>query len=93
MDGMLIPFILLLIITVALILERKYHEDKVVKIYEEKYEEWKKYTTTDTQEPIKCKELVGLVFKQESNIIIETFDQQSADKIERKKYTILQKER
>jgi len=87
-DGMMIPFIMLLIITIALILERKHQEDKVVEIYEKKFEEWKEHSTHNEKEPKKCKELVGLVFKEDTNLIIETFDNQTSDKIERKKYTI-----
>jgi len=87
-DGMMIPFIMLLIVTIALLLERKHQEDKVVEIYEKKLDEWKEHSTHKKEEPKKCKELVGLVFKEESSIIIETFDNQTTDKIERKKYTI-----
>jgi len=90
-DGMMIPFIMLLIITVALLLERKHQEDKVVEIYEKKLEEWKEHSTHNTpteEKPKKYKELVGLVFQEDTNIIIETFNQQTTDKIERKKYTV-----
>ena len=90
-DGMMIPFIMLLIITIALVLERKHQEDKVVEIYEKKLEEWKEHSThntAETKESKKCKELVGLVFKEDTNLIIESFDKQTTDKIERKKYTI-----
>lgn len=87
-DGMMIPFIMLLIITIALILERKHQEDKIVDIYEKKLQEWKEHSTHNENKPKKCKELVGLVFKEDTNLIIETFDNQTTDKIERKKYTI-----
>jgi hypothetical protein len=88
MPDMLIPFIMLLIITIGLILERRHHEAKIVDIYEEKYENWKKHATLDSTEKPKCKELVGLVFKEDSKINIETFDDNTKDKLERKKYTI-----
>lgn len=91
-DGMMIPFIMLLIITVALILERKYHEDKIVDIYEKKYEEWKEHGSSTQKEEKKYKELVGLVFKEDNTIIIESFDQTTNDKIDRKKYTTVCKE-
>lgn len=87
-DGMMIPFIMLLIITIALILERKYQEDKIVEVYEKKFEEWKEHSLNEKQKPKKCKELVGLVFKEDSSIIIETFNNETTDKIQRKKYTI-----
>ena len=90
-DGMMIPFIMLLIITIALLLERKHQEDKIVEIYEKKLKEWKEHSTHNTpkiKEVKKCKKLVGLVFQEDTNIIIETFNQQTTDKIERKKFTI-----
>jgi hypothetical protein len=87
-DGMMIPFIMLLIITIALILERKYHEDKIVDIYENKFEEWKEHSSHNEPKEKKCKELVGLVFQEDTKLTIETFDKQTADKIDRKKYTI-----
>ena len=61
MGDMMIPFIMLLIVTVALVLERKYHEDKIVGIYEKKFDEWKEHHGGDKKEK-NCKELVGLVF-------------------------------
>jgi len=91
MDGMMIPFIMLLIITIALLLERKYHEDKIVDIYEEKFKEWKEHSTNvKEQEP--PKELKGLIFKKGYNVTLELFDDDVKDPIERKKYTIVTKE-
>jgi len=87
MDSMTIPFIMLLILTVALVLERKYQEDKIVDIYEDKFEEWKKHTHTEKEEK-DCKELVGLVFLENSKLTIEVLDKKVIDRLERKKYNI-----
>jgi hypothetical protein len=92
MDGMMIPFILLLIITIALLLERKYHEDKIVDIYEKKFKEWKQHSSNDKQQG-SPKELKGLIFKQGYNISLELFDDKIKDPIERKKYTIITKDK
>jgi len=83
----MIPFIMLLIITIALFLERKYHEDKIVDIYEEKFEEWKTHSTVNEEEK-QCKELVGLVFLEDNKLDIEVLDKKIIDKLERKKFTI-----
>ena len=48
MDSMTIPFIMLLIITIALVLERKFQEEKIVGIYEKKFINWKKPILTDS---------------------------------------------
>jgi len=89
MDGMMIPFIMLLIVTVALILERKYHEDKVIKVYEEKFEQWKQHSSKEDHEQLK--ELKGLIFKEGYKVSLELFDDTIKDIIERKKYTIITK--
>ena len=87
MGDMMIPFIMLLIVTIALVLERTHHEDKIVDEYEEKLEEWKKHSTVN-QEEKKCKELVGLVFLENSKLDIQVLDKKIIDKLERKKYSI-----
>lgn len=90
MDSMMIPFIMLLIVTIALVLERKHHEDKIVNIYEDKFEQWKEHSTLDEYKP-KPKELVGLVFLENEQLNIELLDDKVLDRLERKKYSIKQK--
>jgi len=90
MDSMMIPFIMLLIVTIALVLERKYHEDKIVDIYEEKLEQWKQHSSSK-KETKKCKELVGLVFFEDEKLNIEVIDDKILDRLERKKYSITNK--
>jgi len=90
MDSMMIPFIMLLIVTIALVLERRYHEDKIVNIYEDKFEQWKEHATLDEHKP-KPKELVGLVFLENEQLNIELLDDKVLDRLERKKYSIKQK--
>lgn len=87
MGDMTIPFIMLLILTIALVLERKHQEDKIVEIYEDKFEEWKKHNSLETKEQ-HCKELVGLVFLENSQLEIQALDKKIIDKLERKKYTV-----
>jgi len=87
MGDMTVPFIMLLILTIALVLERKHQEDKIVEIYEDKFEEWKKHTQT-TNSDKKCKELVGLVFLEDSKLEIQVLDEKIVDRLERKKFTL-----
>jgi hypothetical protein len=90
MDSMMIPFIMLLIVTIALVLERRFHEEKIVNIYEDKFDQWKQHATLDeTQE--KPKELVGLLFLENEKLNIELLDNKVLDRLERKKYSIKQK--
>jgi len=89
MPDMIIPFIMLLIITIALFLERKHHEDKIVDIYEEKFENWKKHSSHSEQK--QPKELVGLVFLEDYKLTIEVLDKRAIDPLQRKKYNIKEK--
>jgi hypothetical protein len=92
MDGMMIPFIMLLIITIGLLLERKHHEDKIIDIYEEKFKEWKEHASLSKEDTPPPKELKGLIFKQGYEVSFELFDESTLDAIERKKYTIVPKD-
>ena len=87
MGDMTIPFIMLLIITIALFLERKYHEETIRKEFEEDYKNVKNFNSINNEEK-KCKELVGLVFLEDSKLNIEVLDKKIVDRLERKKYNI-----
>jgi len=87
MDSMMIPFIMLLILTIALVLERKFQEEKIHEVYEEKLKNWKEHTPT-SENTKEHKELVGLVFKEGDALNIELLDNKVLDRLERKKYTL-----
>jgi len=87
MGDMTIPFIMLLIVTIALVLERRFHEEKIVDIYEDKLKQWKEHASVDTKEK-KCKELVGLVYLEDYQLNIEVLDEKAVDQLTRKKYNI-----
>jgi hypothetical protein len=91
MDGMTIPFVMLLIITIALVLERKFQEDKINEIYEEKFNNWKKHTKL-SKDVISHKELVGLVYLQDYKLSIDILSEKAIDPLERKSYTINKKD-
>ena len=86
---MLIPFIMLLIVTIALILERKFQEDKINEIYEVKFENWKKHQKYDAAPP--SKELVGLIYLKEYKLEIDILDDRATDPLTRKQYSIKNK--
>lgn len=86
MGDMTIPFIMLLIVTVGLLLERKHHEGKIVDIYEDKFDQWKEHHDAGNEKS--CKELVGLVYLEDEKLSIELLDDKVQDRLERKKYTI-----
>jgi hypothetical protein len=88
MPDMLIPFIMLLILTIALILERKFQEDKIVEIYEEKFENWKKNSSKQQSEE-EYKELVGLVFKEKDQLNIELLNPDVKDRLNRNHFKVI----
>ena len=88
MPDMLIPFIMLLILTIALILERKFQEDKIVEIYEEKFENWKK-NSSKQQSQEEYKELVGLVFKEKDQLNIELLNPNVKDRLNRNHFKVI----
>jgi len=83
---MLVPFIMLLMVTIALVLERKFQEDKINEIYEEKFENWKKHQTNDNKPSVK--ELVGLVYIKDYQLSIDILDKRANDPLKRKQYSI-----
>ena len=89
MADMMIPFIMLLMVTIALVLERKFQEEKIHEIYEDKFKNWKEHSTKGEQK--QCKELVGLVYLEDYTLEIELLDDKALDQLTRKKYTIKSK--
>jgi len=87
MGNMMIPFIMLLIVTIALVLERQHHENKISDIYQKKYAQSK--DNENEKKPVKsCKELVGLLFLEDEKLNIEVLNPKIIDRLEQKKYNI-----
>ncbi len=85
--DLLIPFGILLIMVVYLIYSRNNFEKDITKLYEEKFEEWKKHSTCE-KEKISQKELVGLVFKTDYKVNIELLDESVESILSRGKFEI-----
>ncbi len=84
--DLLLPFGILLVLVVYLIYTRGRFEKELVNTYEEKFESWKEHHSKP-EETTSCKELVGLVFKENGKIEVETFDQTVQSRMERGKFT------
>lgn len=85
--DLLIPFTILLVLVVYLIYSRNQFEKKMLNLYEEKFEEWKKHTTVNKEKNI-CKELVGLIFKENDKIKVELLDSNVKRRVEQGKFDI-----
>jgi hypothetical protein len=85
--DLLIPFGILLILVVYLIFTRNNFEKDITKLYEEKFEEWKKHSTIE-EEKTSHKELVGLVYKTDYKINIELLDSNIESALRRGKFEV-----
>jgi amino acid permease len=84
--DLFLPFGILFVLVVYLIYTRTSHEKKVVNIYENKFQEWKKHHKGDEKKESK-KELVGLVFKKDGKINIEVFEERTDELLQRGKFS------
>ena len=73
--DLLIPFGILLALVVYLIYSRSKFEKDVVKLYEEKFEEWKETSDFSADEKPEPKVLAGLIYKTGYKVDIELIDE------------------
>ena len=59
----------------------------MVNLYEEKFQEWKKHALKSDQKS-SCKELVGLIFKENDKIKVELLNQEVKRRVEQGKFDI-----
>jgi hypothetical protein len=85
--DLLIPFAILLIMVIYLIYSRNNFERDITKLYEEKFDEWKKHSTIE-KEKTSHKELVGLVYKTDYKVNIELFDANVESTLKRGKFEV-----
>ena len=84
--DLIIPFGILFIIVFYLMYSRATFEKKIVDLYEEKYENWKK--NSSTSETVESKELMGLIFKTGYKVDIELLDEKFKDRVLRGKFDL-----
>lgn len=85
--DLLVPFGILLIMVIYLIYSRNNFEKDITKLYEEKFDEWKKHSTIE-KEKTSHKELVGLVYKTDYKINIELLDATVESALKRGKFEV-----
>ena len=90
--DLFIPFAILIVLVVYLIYSRSKFEKDIVTLYEKKFDEWKENSeVTISNEKKVCKELVGLVYKEEYNVSIELLDNSVNSALQRGKFSIKDK--
>jgi hypothetical protein len=85
--DVLIPFAILLALTIYLIYSRTQFEKNIVSQYEEKFEVWKKHNPSGNEKS-NYKELVGLIFKENDKINIELLNHEVKRRIVQGKFDI-----
>lgn len=86
--DLLIPFGFLIGLTIYLIYSRARFEKNILTIYENKFEEWKKNSSSDEKKVESSKKFVALVFKKDYKFSIEYFDKSIEDSLKRAKFEI-----
>lgn len=89
--DLLIPFIILFVLVIYLIYTRSKFEKNIVNLYEEKFENWKETSSSNNENKRHCKELVGLIYKEEYNITVELLDKSVYSSVRQGKYKIKDK--
>jgi len=85
--DLLIPFGILIILVIYLIYTRNNFEKDITKLYEKKFDEWKKHSTIK-EEKTSHKKLVGLVFKTDYKVSIELLDEEAHSQLLRGKFEV-----
>lgn len=89
--DLLIPFGILFVLVIYLIYTRNKFEKNIVKMYEQKFENWKENSQSNNEKKKVCKELVGIIYKEEYNITIELMDESVRRNLQQGKYKIKDK--
>lgn len=90
--DLFIPFAILIVLVVYFIYSRSRFEKEIVELYEEKFDTWKENANLSASNEKKvCKELVGLVYKEEYNVSIELLDNSVSSSLQRGKFSIKDK--
>jgi uncharacterized membrane protein YraQ (UPF0718 family) len=85
--DIIIAFAILVGLIVYFIYSRTKFEKNIVNLYEQKFEEWKIHNPSSTSKP-SCKELVGLVFKQNGKLSVELFKSEVKQTLKQGKFEI-----
>lgn len=85
--DIIIAFAILVGLIVYFIYSRTKFEKNIVNLYEQKFEQWKIHNPSSTLKP-SCKELVGLVFKQNGKLSVELFKNEVKQTLKQGKFEI-----
>ena len=90
--DLLLPFGFLFILVIYFIYTRVKFEKEILQIYDKKFEQWKETTDYKKNQEQPCKELVGLVYKENYTLSIELLDNKVLDTLQKNRFQIKEKQ-
>ncbi len=90
--DLLLPFGFLFVLVIYFMYTRGKFEKEILQIYDKKFEQWKKTTDFKKNQEKPCKELVGLVYKENYTLSIELLDNKVLDALEKNRFQIKEKQ-
>lgn len=88
--DLLIPFIILIGLVLYLIYTRSKFEKNIQRLYDKKFEEWKKNSVSNKNKK-PCKNLIGLIFKEGYTITIDVLDEKERENLQQRRFKIKDK--
>ncbi len=90
--DLLLPFSFLFILVIYFIYTRVSFEKDIIRIYDKKFEQWKETTDYNKNQEKPCKELVGLVYKENYILSIELLDNKVLSSLQKNRFNIKEKQ-
>lgn len=90
--DLIIAFLILISIIIYQFYSRAKYEKAILKEYDEKFEEWKKFSSSNQQNKEEYKKFCGLVFKTGHKVTMEIIDNSCIENIKKGKFELLFKE-
>ena len=78
-NGLVVPFVALLLLCVYLIYSRNKFEDNVLEIYEEKLENWKNCDLEKSVPQQHTQKIVAIVWQHGDDFVAEFFDENAKE--------------
>jgi hypothetical protein len=88
MEDLIIPFVILLALTIYLMVSRARFEQKLKLDLDKELQKYKSLQDQKEYENHNIKELKALVFEQNNKLIIEAFDKNTINKLQKSNYKI-----
>lgn len=90
--DIIIAFAILIALIIYQFYSRSKYEKAILEEYDEKFEEWKKFSSSNTEKQEDCKKFCGVIFKTGHKVTMEIVDNSCLEQIKKGKFDLLYKE-